>query len=213
MSGGHFNPAVSLGFLFKEGTAHWARNFAMFIGMVIAQGIGAVLGAAICTGGFDMDRQPNKRSSVNSYSPARLCPSNGCNDGGELLPKVLVAEAVCTFFFVSFIFMVVKHNGAQDLPINAMAIALSLFLALNLSGGISGGCINPAVGLVQSLYQKFIGAKKFPNAPEVELTYIPAYVGGPFLGAFVAAWFQKIIHERALKAAENSKEEEYQGLN
>ena len=82
-----------------------------------------------------------------------------------------------------------------------------------MSSGITGGCINPAVGLFQSLYQKFIGAKKFPNAPEVELVYVPAYVGGPFLGAFVAAWFQKIIHERALKAAVSCKDEEYQGIN
>ena len=98
--------------------------------MVISQGIGAVLGLAIASGGFDFTKEENKRSSFNSYSPARLCPSAGCNDGGELLPKVLICEAVCTFFFVSFIFMVVKHNGAQDLPINAFAIAFALYLAL-----------------------------------------------------------------------------------
>ena len=102
----------------------------MFIAMVISQGIGAVLGLAIASGGFDFTKEENKRSSFNSYSPARLCPSAGCNDGGELLPKVLICEAVCTFFFVSFIFMVVKHNGAQDLPINAFAIAFALYLAL-----------------------------------------------------------------------------------
>ena len=171
-----------------------------------------MLGVAIASGGFDLMRE-DKATSVNSYSPARLCPSNGCNDGGELLIKVLVCEAVCTFFFVSFIFMIVKHNGATDLPINAMAIGLSLYLVLSMSGGISGGCINPAVGLVQSLYQKFIDQRKFPKSPEVELTYVPAYVGGPFLGGFVAAWFQKMTHERALKNAENAKDEEYQGIN
>ena len=54
ISGGHFNPALSFGFLFKEGSAHWARNTAMFIAMMICQGIGAVFGILISTGGFDL---------------------------------------------------------------------------------------------------------------------------------------------------------------
>ena len=50
--------------------------------------------------------------------------------------------------------MVVKHNGAADMPINALAIGLALFVAIRESSGISGGCINPAVGLVQSIFKK-----------------------------------------------------------
>jgi len=44
--------------------------------------------------------------------------------------------------------MIAKHNGAADQPINALAVGLALFLAIRESSGISGGCINPAVGLV-----------------------------------------------------------------
>lgn len=58
-----------------------------------------------------------------------------------------------------------------------------------------------------------MNAKKFPNAPEASLIYLPAYVGGPFLGGFIAAWFQKIVHERALKSAETCKDEEYKSIN
>lgn len=70
--------------------------------------------------------------------------------------KVFFCEAVCTFMFVSFIFMVVKHNGASNMPVNALAIGVALFLAITMASGISGGCINPAVGLVQSVFQKVI---------------------------------------------------------
>jgi len=41
------------------------------------------------------------------------------------------------------------------------------------------------------------------------MTYAPAYVGGPFLGGFLAAFFHKVIHERALDSAEKTKDSEY----
>ena len=47
VSGGHFNPAVTLAMLFKEGKAQWMRNFTMAIMMIIAQGIGAAIGTGI----------------------------------------------------------------------------------------------------------------------------------------------------------------------
>lgn len=210
ISGGHFNPAVSLGFLFKEGAAHWARNFGMFIAMIIAQGIGALLGVVISTGGFDMTEMPSTRKiQEDGYHVAQLCPSNGCNDEGELVLKVFITEAVCTFVFVSFIFMVVKHNGGSEMPINALAIGTMLYLAITMASGISGGCINPAVGLVQSVYMKTMNASKFPNAPPTSLIYVGCYIGGPFVGSFFASWFFKLSHEKAILQAQEMSDEEY----
>lgn len=80
--------------------------------------------------------------------------------------KVAIVEIVCTFLFVNFVFMIAKHNGAADMPINALAIGLSLFLAVRESSGISGGCINPVVGLVQSVFQRAVNHMVFPNAPK-----------------------------------------------
>ena len=105
--------------------------------------------------------------------------------------------------------MVVKHNGSVSMPINAFAIASALYMALRLSGGISGGCINPAVGLVQSVYQKVMNNYKYPHAPQTELVYVLAYVGGPFAGAFVAGFYQKCCHERIFNAAKKYKNESY----
>merc|ERR1719171_2184189 len=105
--------------------------------------------------------------------------------------------------------MVVKHNGADQMPINALAIGLSLYLAITMASGISGGCINPVVGLFQSLFQKWANTKIFPNAPETSLVYTGAYIGGPFLGGFVAGMFHKWIHEAAIVSAEEQKDAEY----
>ena len=53
-----------------------------------------------------------------------------------------------TFVFVNVILSIKYHNGDNDLLVNALAIGLTLFGVITISGGISGGCINPAVGLV-----------------------------------------------------------------
>lgn len=46
----------------------------------------------------------------------------------------------------------------------------------------------------------------FPNAPETGVLYVPAYVGGPFLGGFLAGMFHKWIHEKAISSAQEQAE-------
>lgn len=207
VSGGHFNPAVTLAVLFKEGSENWMRNFTFTIMLIIVQGIGAMIGLVVCAGGFSYEKQGDAKKIVEGgYHVAQLCPSAGCNDGGELILKVFFAEALATFLFISFFLMVVKHNGASEAPINAIAIAIALYCGLTLVSGISGGCLNPCVGLFQSIFQKMVNKSIFPNAPETGVLYVPAYVGGPFLGGFIAGMFHKWIHEKALSSAQEQAE-------
>lgn len=176
------------------------RNFTFSIILIIAQGIGALIGCVFAAGGYSWEKDENVKNNAgtDSYVVATLCPSNGCNDGGDLIPKVLFAEAVCTFLFVSMVLMVARENGSRQAPVNALVIGLALYAAIRMASGISGGCINPAVGLFQSLFQKMANQKKFPNSQETAITYIPCYIGGPFLGGFVAGMWHKWIHEKAI---------------
>ena len=97
-----------------------------------------------------------------------------------------------TFFFVSYVLFIVKHtkdNG--DTPINGLAIGLALFGAIQIASGISGGCINPAVGLVQTVFQRVFNGHAYPNTTPQQLMYMPIYLISPFIGGIVAGFFSR----------------------
>lgn len=87
-----------------------------------------------------------------NYWIFQLCPANGCNDGGIHMMKVMWVEIFMTFLFVSVVLAIVKHSGSKDMPVNAIVIGTSLFAATMIASGVSGGCINPAVGIVQPVF-------------------------------------------------------------
>lgn len=147
----------------------------------------------------------------DDYWIAQLCPVNGCNDEGDNVLRVFAVETVCTFLFVTFVLVIVKHNGAspENMPINTMAIGLALYCCVREAGGISGGCINPAVGLIQSVFQKMANDFTYPKAKETQVNYTPIYVAAPLLGGFLAGIFQKLIYEFAIKHAEEASNNEY----
>jgi len=65
---------------------------------------------------------------------------------------VFLIETIATFVFVSVILNVKYHVGAKDLAINAFTIGGTLTTMLLGSASISGGCINPAVGVIQTIF-------------------------------------------------------------
>lgn len=114
--------------------------------------------------------------------------------------------------FVSNIMMIVKHNGSAQMPVNALCIGLSLYLAIMLTSGISGGCINPAVGLFQTVFQSWANSKKYPGAEATSWMSVGCYIGGPFLGAWFAGFWHKLAHEDALAQAVEFRDPEYEKL-
>jgi glycerol uptake facilitator-like aquaporin len=211
ISGGHFNPAVTIGMLWKEGKENFAGNLCFGFFIIICQGLGAMLGCAICIMAFPFKKKDIKEIPIGTddFWVAQLCPVNGCNDDGDNVLRVFAVETVCTFMFVTFVLVIVKHNGAQDMPINAMAIGLALYCCVREASGISGGCINPAVGLVQSVFQKMANDFTYPQAKPTQINYTVVYVLGPLLGGFLAGIFQKIVYEFAIKHAEEASNQEY----
>lgn len=166
VSGGHFNPAVSTAVFVKEGRK--MREHAWFFVLIlIAQVVGAIIGvlfmlialrkdaasltvspgiAMLCPPNAEApstaaDLSPDTNDTALTASP--LCQTHGT--GGQFF----FTEFVCTFIFTNVILNVKYHFGSSELIPNAAAVALTLFAMLCVSSPLSGGCINPAVGLVQ----------------------------------------------------------------
>lgn len=206
ISGGHFNPAVSIGMYIKEIGKYTNNNGAMgnlvmLVLMIASQIVGAILGCVISA--LAMDMTPKTASAlpaVPTIYPAQLCPATGCNDGGKMFGKVFWVEMFCTYLFVSVVLQIVKHNGSADMPVNALAIGLSLYTAIIIAGGITGGCINPAVGTVQPLFMKTFNDAVYPKVT-TSLAYWPAYMFGPAAGGAMAGLFSRFVNEKGIERA------------
>ena len=70
-------------------------------------------------------------------------------------------EAIATFTHVSTVLGVIYSNQPCKMSAGIM-IALGLFCVITFSAPMSGGCINPAVGVVQQLFQHLM-VNNYPN--------------------------------------------------
>ena len=103
-----------------------------------------------------------------------------------------------TFIFVNVILTIKYHYGAKDHILNALAIGTSLVGMITVAGGISGGCLNPAVGLVQTIFQSIVVKKHpltFGNRINNELTATTdnmwVYILAPLTGGILAGLWQQ----------------------
>lgn len=59
-----------------------------------------------------------------------------------------MAEVVGTFCLVGCIALLKYHYAAKDIAVNAMMVGTACFVGVAVTGPITGGCLNPAVGIV-----------------------------------------------------------------
>jgi len=131
VSGGHFNPAVTVGLC-------TARRFLGkdVIPYILAQVAGAIVGAGIlfviASGkiGFDVSAG-FAANGYESYSP-----------GGYSLTAAIVAEVVATFFFLIIILGATDKRASQALAGVAIGLALTLIHLLTIP--VTNTSVNPA---------------------------------------------------------------------
>ena len=179
VSGGHFNPAVTLGVL---ATSEEAAGNIWYAGMIIlSQFFGAGFGCLISRAAvIDSETrfEPNLGYTL-------VCPGGGF--GSDCDPDaywvfVIIMEMVATFVFVTLILNLKKINGSDNDILNAFSIALTLYGMLAMIGAMTGGCLNPAVGLAQVSYQMIL-------LPGSKGTAMPIYIFAPALGGLIAGVF------------------------
>jgi aquaporin Z len=136
ISGGHFNPAVTLGVLTAKGIG--AREAGVYL---VSQVVGGILGSAIvlaiATGadGFELGTGPGESTLA----------ANGFADhspGGYAWGACLVVEVVLTFFFVLVILGVTRKGAPVGFA--PLAIGLTLTLVHLISIPVTNTSVNPA---------------------------------------------------------------------
>jgi aquaporin Z len=163
ISGGHFNPAVTIGFWVTrkmgtlEGLAYW-----------VAQLLGAIAAAYLLRGLFAEEIWRAARLGTPALT-ADLPVLNG-----------IAIEAVLTFFLVAVVFGAAAdpRGGAKNLA--GFAIGLTFAAGILMGGPITGAAMNPARALGPALAAK-------------AWTHQGVYWVGPLLGGALAGWFYSLL--------------------
>lgn len=149
VSGGHMNPAVSLGVYIREGKS---ENTGFLIKIMIMQFIGAFVGVALCNDALGSSSLEWRKQFPNTTIPEdwmpTVCPVNPLNgecDASGRAMQVAVSIILGTFFFV-FMILLVKTPGYSPSDvgfINCAVIAGALFAFVGCTHLLGGG-LNPA---------------------------------------------------------------------
>ena len=126
ISGGFFNPAVTIGMLITRRIESFAAG-----AYIIAQLAGALAGTLFILATFP----ESMRDAVNLGVPA---VGAGFSSG-----NALVAEIVTTFFLIFVIFGVAVDQRSAK-AVGGLAIGLTIAMDIFATGAISGAAMNPA---------------------------------------------------------------------
>ena len=149
ITGGHFNPAVTIGVFTQLGD--YGKNFLFMIMIIVSQILGGFLGVGLAFLGsyHKPDTMVPVLAPKNpTYDPPS--PDDATKNGGEygMDLNVVVNEVLCTFIFVSVILMVKGEHTAGERTGVSAAIAVVITLMCCIAGtNALGACFNPAVGL------------------------------------------------------------------
>lgn len=169
ISGGHFNPAVTFGFLVTGRMA-----FSLAIVYWVAQFSGAFLAALLLTGLL-----PDSLTDPVSLGVPAIAGGIGAGAG-------LVLEAILTFFLVWVIFATAADERGTFKAIAGLAIGFTITLDILFAGPLTGAAMNPA----RAFGPQLVGG----HWADAWVWYL-----GPLLGAAAAAVLYQYLYLRPLR--------------
>lgn len=158
ISGCHINPAVSLGMLIAG-----KMSVTDFIGYVISQFLGGIVGAAALVGILGGTEYG---LGTNGYGDASVM--------GATMTQAIAIEVILTFVFVFAILGVTSK--AQNSAVAGIVIGLTLTLVHILGVPFTGTSVNPARSFGPAL---FMGSEA--------LSQVWVFIVAPLIGAAIAA--------------------------
>lgn len=156
ISGGHYNPAVSLGAMLRGKLAA-----SELLPYMVAQLLGAVVASLL---GYVIMGQ--------TFAPA---PSPTASPVAALL-----VETLFTFALVLVVLNSACSEKTKGNSFYGLAIGFTIVVAAFAGGGVSGGAFNPAVGLGPTLVHGLMGGGSFAS---VWLYLVGPFLGGALAAA------------------------------
>ncbi|MCR5227151.1 MAG: MIP family channel protein [Eubacterium sp.] len=180
ISGGHVNPAVSLGVLISGGMTP-----ADFCGYVVAQCLGALAGSGLLAGIFEMGGVEDKTGGLGT---------NGLGGVNDSIGAGMLVEIVLTFLFVILILGVTSKNQSHG-SFGGLIIGLTL-VGIHIIGiGLTGTSVNPARSLGPAIVAAIEG-----NSDPISVVWV--FIVAPLIGGALAAFVYKF-----LESSKEAKEE------
>lgn len=141
VSGAHFNPAVTFGFLIA-GKIRPLTALAYWGSQLLGGIVGVLILSAVFSGAGDLTDLANAAESTNLGATALH---------GDVSPAIgILIEAALTFILVFVIFQVaIDENGPS--AIAPIAIGMTITLAALMGGPLTGASLNPARSFAPAL--------------------------------------------------------------
>jgi glycerol uptake facilitator protein len=181
-SGGHLNPAVTLGII-ASGAETWGNGIAIdtasTLAYISAQFLGAFLGAVVAWLSYKQhyDAEGDAATQLATFSTGPGIRSYGWN---------LVTEIIATFILVYW----VLQAGGTPTAIGPLAVAM-LIVGIGASlGGPTGYAINPARDLGPRIAH-FVLPIKGKGSSDGAYSWVP--VVGPIIGGLLAGLFAQFV--------------------
>jgi aquaporin Z len=173
ISGGHFNPAVSIGAA-AAGRFAWADVLPYIAAQIVGGALATTILLAIRAGAPDGAVAGFDKVS-NGY--------DGASPGGFNLLSVIIAEAVFTAVFLYVILGVTDRRAPSGFA--PLAIGLTLTLMHFVLIPISNASLNPARSIATAIY----------GGP-VALVQLWVFIVAPIVGALIAGLTYNVLFDR-----------------
>ncbi len=178
ISGGHVNPAVSLGVLISGGMS--VKDFCAY---VIAQILGALAGSALLDGIFALGEITDMTGGYGT---------NGLGGVHNSVGAGLLVEIVLTFLFVLLILGVTSKNQNHG-SFGGLIIGLTL-VGIHIIGiGLTGTSVNPARSLGPAIVAAIEG-----NTDPISVVWV--FIVAPLIGGALAALCYKFLESSKKEA-------------
>jgi aquaporin Z len=167
ISGGHYNPAVSLAVLLRG-----QLSLLELVAYVVSQLLGSVAAALIA----------HRILRFTAKSTFALTPAPDVGPG-----EAVLVEALYTFALCLVVLNVATSKKTSGNSYYGLAIGFTIVVAAIAGGGLSGGAFNPAVGTGPNVVNAMISGGTLSN--------LWIYWVGPLLGGATAAGVFKLQEE------------------